>query len=121
MTKLNKTFIIRHKETKEQWTSSSGKSSWKQIGHAKSAFKGGATASDKDVKYEAVGGRSWKEVVKFDDQPYYEVVELKNESEDKLQEACMFLKLVVEENAYDNISSGLRVRINEFLREIDDT
>ena len=42
---------------------------------------------------------------------------MKGESVDKLQEACAFLKLVVEENAYDNISSGLRIRINKFLRE----
>ena len=42
---------------------------------------------------------------------------MKSESEDKLQEACAFLKLVVGENAYDNISSGLRIRINKFLRE----
>jgi len=116
MTKLNKTFIIRHKETKEQWTSSSGKSSWKQIGHAKSAFKGGATTSDKDVKYEAVGGRSWKEVVKFDDQPYYEVVELKNESEDKLQEAIKLLEVSFD-YLRDNAPDSTLIEISDFIEE----
>ena len=114
--KLNKTFIIRHKETKEKWTSSSGKSSWKQIGHAKSAFKGGATASDKDVKYEAVGGRSWKEVVKFDDQPYYEVVELKHESEDKLQKSIKLLEVAFEYMS-ESVPDRVVVEIAEFIEE----
>lgn len=40
MVKINKTFIIRHKESKEIWTASSGKRSWKAIGHAKNAWVG---------------------------------------------------------------------------------
>ena len=63
--KLNKTFIIRHKETKEQWFTHRGKGQWKASNHAKSAFK----ASSR---------------IRFDDQDEYELVELKHESEDKL-------------------------------------
>jgi len=37
-TKLNRTFIIVNKDTKEKWVASSGKSSWKQVNHAKCAF-----------------------------------------------------------------------------------
>lgn len=34
----NKTYIIQHKETKELFIARSGKSSWKQPGHAKNAW-----------------------------------------------------------------------------------
>lgn len=120
--KLNKTFIIRHKDTHEQWVSSSGKSSWKQIGHAKTAFKSGVRLDlDKDVIFTTKSGTGYnrKEVSCFDDQTYYEVIELKHESEEQLELAKELLQTIVIENAYDNISVGLRVRINEFLRSVN--
>lgn len=64
-TKLNKTFIIVNTLTKEKWESTSGKSSWKQSGHAKSAF------------YHS-------NRVYFDTQNGYELVELKPEAQSKL-------------------------------------
>ena len=55
---MSSTYIIRHVKTKEQWKSSSGKTSWNKPGHAKSAFKGGAQESDGDIVYART---SWVE------------------------------------------------------------
>tara|TARA_R110000851_G_scaffold203585_2_gene355434 strand:+ start:1130 stop:1498 length:369 start_codon:yes stop_codon:yes gene_type:complete len=93
-TKINKTFIIRHKVTKEQWIAGSGKSSWKQIGHAKSAW---ANMDHKDTKdiiplKRRSEYREWYEYPYFADQDAYECVELKHESEEKLQRALDLLQ-----------------------------
>lgn len=66
--KPNETWIIRHKETKEVWTSSSGKSSWNKPGHAKSVW----LQSNYYLKGE-VGMHN------FDDQDEYELVEIKSD------------------------------------------
>ena len=73
-TKLNKTFIIVNKSTKEKWESISGKSSWKQSGHAKNAW----------VQSKGRGFR-------FDDQDEYEIVELRSDDYYKYQEAKVLL------------------------------
>ena len=74
--KLNKTFIIQHKETKEQWYSVNGKCTWKNTGAPKIAFNRKASFEDKP---------------RYENQEEYEVVELKHESEDKLKDAVELL------------------------------
>jgi len=69
--KPNKTFIIRHKETKEVWQAASGKSSWKQAGHAKIAWSRGNYVN----KY-------------FDEQDTYEIVEFKVDAYVLLEECA---------------------------------
>lgn len=66
--KVNKTYIIRNKTTKEIWHANSGKSSWKRVGDAKNAWH----CSSYHSSY-------------FDDQCQWEIVELKHESEAKLE------------------------------------
>ena len=91
MTRLNKTFIIRHRETKEQWVASSGKSSWKQKNHASCAW----VNSDQPEEFKRETKYSWKENMKFSEQDVYEIIELLPESDTKLQEACKLLSLCV--------------------------
>ena len=60
-------WIIRHKETKEMWTSKSGKSSWKQIGHAKSAWRlngwcGHQCKFDEQNEYEVFNAYNYTEL-----------------------------------------------------------
>lgn len=74
-TKLNKTFIIQNVLTKEQWIADSGKSSWKQIGHAKSAWAGSRNNVPKHLKTK---GGYYYEPTKFNDQDEYECIELKS-------------------------------------------
>lgn len=73
-----KTFIIRNKETKAIYRCKSGKSSWKTIGHAKSAWHQSEYYFDHNVY--------------FDDQDTYEIVELKPESDELLLKAKDLLK-----------------------------
>lgn len=81
--KLNKTFIIVNKETQEQWHSPSGKSSWKQVNHAKCAFANGNNRRDPLLKAycESLGKY---DSLKFNDQDVYEVIELKPHEQVKL-------------------------------------
>lgn len=67
--KAQKTFIIRHKETKKVWMASSCKTSWKQTNHAKNAWV-----------------HSFRSNGKFDDQDEYEIVELKHQDTEILDE-----------------------------------
>lgn len=80
------TFIIRNKQTLEQWTASSGKSSWRKINHAKAAFAYSRGWQKQDVLllhyFDNLGKYG---SLKFNDQDVYEVVELLSDSEDKLK------------------------------------
>lgn len=73
-----KTFIIRNKETKAIYRCKSGKSSWKTLGHAKSAWHQSEYYFDHNAY--------------FDDQDTYEIVELKPESDELLLKAKDLLK-----------------------------
>lgn len=103
--KPNETWIIRHKETKEVWTSSSGKSSWNKPGHAKSAW----LQSNYYLKSE-VGMHN------FDDQDEYELVEIKSDWQDKYEALVSYLKVRVGE--YDLGYGGcLEDDIEEFIEK----
>lgn len=93
----NKTFIIRHKETKEVFEARSGKTSWKATGHAKNAFN-----------------QSRKRTPRFDEQDVFEIVELKHEGEDKLQRAVALLKEL--QGRVDSVGFDM---IWDFLQEIE--
>ena len=94
--KPNSTWIIRHKDTKEQWYASSGKSSWKKINHAKSAWRASDHNCTEGIKLERVKSLYTtlrQEYPKFNEQDVYECVELQHESEVRLQEAVELIKL----------------------------
>lgn len=82
--KTPEVWVIRNKKTKEQWTATSGKSSWKAINHAKAAW---------------ANSHNWsrnKPSRLFKDQDEYEVVKLVTETEELLEEAIRLLDSVHE-------------------------
>lgn len=102
--KIQKTFIIRHKETKELFVARSGKSTWKAIGHAKNAFHralgySGGYCEEYGVKpmYSTYhDGSPKRESPKFDEQDIYEIVELKSQEIDLLERLALHCKKIVE-------------------------
>ncbi len=99
----NKTYIIQHKETKEMFIARSGKSSWKQPGHAKNAWNQsmfGDIMTKYGLEYIIEPSR-WggslpnKRGPRFDEQNIFEVVELKHEIHSKFDEAVNLLKSVL--------------------------
>ena len=98
----NKTYIIQHKETKELFIARSGKSSWKQPGHAKNAWNQ-SMFGDVLAKYglEYVTEKAWwgdepnKRAPYFSEQDVFEIVELKHEAHSKLDEAINLLRSVL--------------------------
>ena len=102
MVQPNKTYIIQHKETKELFIARSGKSSWKQPGHAKNAFNQsmfGTTMTKYGLDYIEEPSRWGFEPSKrsplFAEQNIFEIVELKHEAHSKLDEAVILLKSVL--------------------------
>ena len=99
----NKTYIIQHKETKELFIARSGKSSWKQPGHAKNAFNQsmfGTTMTKYGLEYieepsRWIGGQPSKRSPLFAEQNIFEIVELKHEAHSKLDEAVNLLRSVL--------------------------
>lgn len=87
------TFIIRNKVTKEQWSTKSGKNSWRKINHAKAAFSytQGYLKRDPLLK-EFVDKLDKYKSLYFNDQDVYEIVELLSESEDKLKQLRKLLE-----------------------------
>lgn len=80
------TFIIRNKNTLEQWKAASGKSSWKKQNHAKSAFAHSKYVLLLDPLLDKFTSNLCRwDSLKFKDQDVYEVVELLSDSEDKLK------------------------------------
>lgn len=97
----NKTYIIQHKETKELFIARSGKSSWKQPGHAKNAWNQsmfGDIMAKYGLEYIPDPSRyspERKRAPLFSEQDVFEVVELKHEAHSKLDEAVNLLKSVL--------------------------
>ncbi len=125
--KLNKTFIIRHKETKEIFHASSGKSGWREAGHAKLAFGNSIQGArwtnatyilgkyglkQSDFKYKGDGNYDYR----FDGQGVYEIVELKHKSGDQLKKAIELLKVVIDKAAMNSL---LYSEIDEFIKEVE--
>lgn len=119
--KANKTYIIRHKETKELFKATSGKTSWKKPAHAKSAF-------NLTVRYGRSAERYGLQVItehkswgvdthgpRFDEQDVYEIIELEPKSVDDLHEALLLLKEVFERER--SVSWSLSDKIEKFLIE----
>lgn len=110
------TFIIRHKETKDKWISMSGKSSWKAIGHAKSAWANHHQGWPSDlVKYNLIdSGITPKQISKkdfrgntryyysnkFDDQDVYEVVELFSDQDILLKDCLNMLEKISNDSIW---------------------
>ena len=115
--KATKTFIIRHKETKEIWSASSGKTSWKATNHAASAWANSDHKHTKDITTTWCSNKYsyWEESPKFREQDVYEIVEVKPESEDKLQEAYELLKICAHE--LDNCNEELSEDVWDWLEE----
>lgn len=79
------TFIIRNKETLEQWTASSGKNSWRKPNHAKAAFANSEYKNQSDpLLKDFIDGLGKYESLKFNNQDVYEVVELYSNAEKRV-------------------------------------
>lgn len=99
-----KTFIIRHKETKKQWTASSGKTCWKQTNHAKNTW---ANSNQHWWRLTCLGivpdygdkpERNYNIINhKFDKQDQYEIVELKDDNDVLIQEVESVLKSIIND------------------------
>lgn len=117
----NKTFTIRHKETKELFRASSGKTSWKATGHAKNAFNLSVAYGRSAERYglEVIREqKSWgvdEHGPKFDQQGVWEIVELKSETDELFGQSLLLLKEVFERER--NVSWSLAERIEKFLIE----
>lgn len=120
--KPNKTYIIQHKETKELFIARSGKSSWKQPGHAKNAWNQ-SMFGDIMAKYGLeyiiepsrwLGGQPSKRGPLFAEQDIFEVVELKHQAHSKLEQAVNLLK-----SALGRCDYQVHNEIVKFLEEID--
>ncbi len=70
-------WVIRHKQTKQQWKAKSGKSSWGGSGAAKNAwacsYQGYSDSLPEEVKHFYQGQKEWA-ACRFDDQDVYEAV-----------------------------------------------
>lgn len=115
----NKTYIIQHKETKEMFIARSGKSSWKQPGHAKNAFNQ-SMFSWNVFKYglqmiddPGAWGPEHKRPPKFDEQDVFEVVELKHKAQSDLEEAVELLHHI--QGRCDSAGWGM---IEDFLKRV---
>lgn len=116
----NKTYIIQHKETKELFIARSGKSSWKQPGHAKNAWnrsifhrdceKYGLPIINDPSRYDVTRTR----VPLFSEQDVFEIVELKHEAHSKLEEAINLIKYLQGRCNYDS-----ELEIVKFLESVE--
>jgi len=79
--KPNKTFIIRHKGTKEIYRSRAGKVGWKAINHAKAAW------ANSWRSYTPENYPQYHISEYFDDQDVYEIVEVKPDPPQEYLEA----------------------------------
>ena len=111
-TKLNKTFIIVNKLTRENWTASSGKSSWRQAAHAKTAWKGSY-----DTVPSHLHGGKWNEPCRFDEQSEFEIVELKSDDYYKLQEACELIREIFDYDSCNLLDPNLANKLCCFIEE----
>ena len=113
-------YIIRDKLTKEQWRAPSGKTSWPSKGAAKNAYiyRGffGYMDSRPHVTRETRYGDTIKEVLKFDHQDKFELVELMTDSDKNkllLEEAadvlkeCLFTTYNIHPDVVDKIKNVL--------------
>lgn len=120
MSNPNKTYIIQHKITKEQFIAASGKSSWKQPGHAKNAWN--QSMFDRTMRQyglEYIPEPSYyspdrKRTPLFAEQDVFEIVELKHETLSKLEEAVELLRYLQGRCGWNE-----NVMINEFLEEYE--
>jgi len=114
----NKTYIIQHKITKEQFIARSGKSSWKQPGHAKNAFNQSMyprVMQQYELHYVSDPSRynpDRKRTPLFAEQDVFEIIELKHETLSKLEEAIELLKYLQGRCGYNDNEI-----INKFLEE----
>lgn len=118
MSNPNKTYIIQHKVTKEQFIAASGKSSWKQPGHAKNAWN--QSMFDRTMRQYGLEyipepshyNPDRKRTPLFAEQDVFEIVELKHETLSKLEEAVELLKYLQGRCGYSE-----NIMINKFLEE----
>lgn len=78
-------FIIRNKETKEQWVAPSGKKVWSTKAAAKNAYVYLGYMGEQDERpFEVMFANTYvrNEVLKFDKQDKFELVELQTEQDE---------------------------------------
>lgn len=98
-------YIIRNKETLEQWVAQSGKNSWKKSNHAKAAFANSCYKTAKDpFLSEFTKDLGGYDSLKFNDQDVYEVVEILSSQEEHA--ACVERKLNQVVEILDDMSTN---------------
>ncbi len=90
-------WVIRHKQTKQQWKAKSGKASWGGSGAAKNAwansYQGYSDRLPDEVKHFYKGNSGWS-TCRFDDQDVYEVVNISTEMVLSEVEVARYVKAV---------------------------
>lgn len=116
-------YIIRDKLTKEQWYAPFGKTSWPSRGAAKNAYIYreffGYMDPRPHVTRETRRGDTIKEVLKFDHQDKFELVELMTDSDKNkllLEQAVDVLKqtLFTTYNMHPDVVDKIRAVISEY-------
>lgn len=109
MSNPNVVYIIKNKQTDELFTARSGKSSWKQPGHAKNAWNQSffRPSDVESVGMEMIPDPSHWNLGRmrcplFSEQTVFEVVELKHETLTDLEKAVVLLKGVLGRCDSDN-------------------
>jgi len=112
-------YIIRNKKTKEQFFASSGRYVWSGTGPAKNAFNQTMYGWNIEQwglrRIEDSNGR--KRGPRFDEQDVYEIVELKTENQQLMQDAVLLLiRAAMTESLPESLSTDIRA----FLRHYDE-
>jgi len=106
---MAKAFIIRNKETKEQFIATSGKRVWSSTGAAKQAFY-------RTYEWKLIDGRSRRVATRFDNQDVYEIVEINdNDQSSQLDKAVSLLRL-----AQGRCDYTLNAAIENFLNGLEE-
>jgi len=85
-------FIIRNSDTKEPWIAGSGKSAWRTKGAAKNAYIYRGYSGPEDTRPYKIG-RYGNEILKFDEQNVYEIIEVREKQEIILDRALELLSV----------------------------
>lgn len=111
------TFIIRNKDTLQQWVADSGKSSWNKASDAKSAWKRSRLNVPIELQFKKYIMAPTHVPLKFDDQDVYEVVEVYSDRENmkltKLKEVSE--KLADLKDTVTRYSEGLTLEQYDIL------
>lgn len=120
------TFIIRNKETLEQWVAMSGKRAWNKPTDAKNAFANSKYKNKRDPNLASYCKSLGKyESLKFKDQCVYEIIELYSDTESRSAEIERKFKEIVDTLYGNNLGvtgwhlNGQVEKMDTFFEEND--